>query len=515
MIETALAKETGLSPAAKENLRTLGDAIAASGARLWITLGKTGPWLVPDIEKWALATERTEAHAMIFARLVARSSYYRKPSLPPFPALARCLNLLVAWLVRKRHPIILGYRKRRLAPLADEVRRTASDLPILSIRAAKHGWKEYGVFAKTLRNMARGHKEVSLLALPIPSREAGKAAARVINSVSDPVVRQGYKLASSAMIASTSLSQGLARHFTAVLKTASPRAVIMDAVGLGQLAALGEAAAKSRAPLFLLSHATHTPHVPGPAAEVMHRWARRGRVVSEFATELLPLTPHTAAVAKDASKELSHKQQAAYVWLSTDQQRNSILDSTRYILHAGNFSIWEQSLPWISETSDEFVEGLIVLAEAVRTISDVKLVVRIRPKSECRASVIQKLLPEDSRIEIKETGSLKEDLAAADVLVAYSSSTIEDALHARRPVFLWGASQRYRHLPARSEPPTSEDRAAVYAPRSQEGLVPLLEAVLAAHHGRPLTDEELKGHVWPEGTPDAKRFAQRLARANL
>jgi hypothetical protein len=39
----------------------------------------------------------------------------------------------------------------------------------------------------------------------------------------------------------------------------------------------------------------------------------------------------------------------------------------------------------------------------------------------------------------------------------------------------------------------------------------MLPAIIAAHRGRPLRDEELADHLWPGGTPEWKSLAHNLA----
>ena len=91
------------------------------------------------------------------------------------------------------------------------------------------------------------------------------------------------------------------------------------------------------------------------------------------------------------------------------------------------------------------------------------------------------------------------------------ATTIEEALLARTPVLLWGPTERYRQLPARLDPPTADDRAAVYGVRSRDALGPMVQAILEAHAGRPLTDNEIADHVWPEGTPTLQDLAETIA----
>jgi hypothetical protein len=100
-------------------------------------------------------------------------------------------------------------------------------------------------------------------------------------------------------------------------------------------------------------------------------------------------------------------------------------------------------------------------------------------------------------------------------LVAFRASTIEEAIHGRRPVLLWGGSARYRYLPARTTPPTPCDRGVVYAADDREALAVLLPAILDAHAGRPLTDVEIAPHVWPSGTPNIKDLARRMVEGRV
>ena len=79
-------------------------------------------------------------------------------------------------------------------------------------------------------------------------------------------------------------------------------------------------------------------------------------------------------------------------------------------------------------------------------------------------------LPSDN-CRFQTGGSFLDDLANADLLVSYCSTTIEEALQARRPVLMWGGTRRYSHLPARETVPSPGSRAAVYRAASEADLV--------------------------------------------
>lgn len=100
-------------------------------------------------------------------------------------------------------------------------------------------------------------------------------------------------------------------------------------------------------------------------------------------------------------------------------------------------------------------------------------------------------------------------MAKTELLVSWSSTTIEEALHLRKPVLLWGGSDRYFFLPPCREFPTPQNRSTVYAPEKEEDLSQMIESVLESHSGKPLTDEELKFHVWSKNIPGIDEFAQQ------
>ena len=105
----------------------------------------------------------------------------------------------------------------------------------------------------------------------------------------------------------------------------------------------------------------------------------------------------------------------------------------------------------------------------------------------------------------------------ADLVIAVFSTTIMQALHTRKPVLLWGGTKRYEYLPARRTFPTREDRAAVYTVDRVKDLGPMIEAILDAHAGIPLTDEELEGLVWSASAdiPTVSELAQAIADGDI
>ena len=102
-------------------------------------------------------------------------------------------------------------------------------------------------------------------------------------------------------------------------------------------------------------------------------------------------------------------------------------------------------------------------------------------------------------------------MAEADLLVSFSSTTIEESLYARTPVALFGGSDRYRHLPGTAEFPTTGHRNAVYH-LNKINMVEMLDSILNLHESQPLTDIELRDYIWQESTPNRDDFVRDIVK---
>ena len=91
----------------------------------------------------------------------------------------------------------------------------------------------------------------------------------------------------------------------------------------------------------------------------------------------------------------------------------------------------------------------------------------------------------------------------SDLMISYSSTTIEESLHYGRPVGLLGNSNRYRHLPETSK--TNKIRKAVYH-LDHDNLYQKLLKIKSQHYNNPLNEEEIKNYVWGEKAYSKKDF---------
>lgn len=105
----------------------------------------------------------------------------------------------------------------------------------------------------------------------------------------------------------------------------------------------------------------------------------------------------------------------------------------------------------VFETFDEFVVSASEIVESIRSMPDVRLVIRFHPGRDLSESEIACLLPRSDQLVVTMSERpFAEALAAADVVVNYSSTVIEEALNAGVPVVLYDRWRRYSHLTATS-----------------------------------------------------------------
>jgi len=499
-LDAALASSAVLGTAARETFRGLFHAYAGLAFRAWESL-RGGAFLIPGDAGWERAEDRGAACRLLLSRLLQDFRghrrlpfrvFYKRPHGAP---LLRLLNRLGARLLRARRPVLVSEHEGGFVPLERLLQETHPGLPCVKILGARGRSREWAAPLATLLNCLRGRAKGWLTAVPAGSDEAAQECRRILASLKDPVIAAIPLEMRELLVDNVALTQALADDAGALVEGMRPRAHISFSLRWLSDAAIAEACRCCGVPNHLVSHGSHPPPQDPVAAYELRRHAR-GMLTSPLAAKAWMQSPWAEAAAKRFDPSSARARCRPIMW--GYRQGPPPAGDSRIILHAGTYKAWGGFRPWMYETSDEFVKGLQELVAAAAGIEDVRLVIRIRPAPELSIETLESLLPRSPNCEIRTDGSFLDDLARASVLVSYSSTTIEEALHARKPVLLWGGSPRYGHLPARTEPPTPRDRSAVYRTLGADRLEPMLRAILDAHAEKHLSPEELQDCAWPE-----------------
>ena len=510
-LERRLERHGGFAAAAGQALIDFAADACGTASRLSTALTVGRRWIVPDGDGWLTTEDRDAAARPLLQRFFAPWNqcdlvlrFGRTPWLLRRRLHRRNLELLTR--LSKSRPLAMNAFTRGFARLAEEMHAADPDLYLLSFNPlnAVPASLEY---VETLIGYVRSQapvrpRQVTLTVPPRRLPRTARAARRLLAQVGDPTAQLGIAAYLPTILAQVQWAESVVPIFEQYLRTARARAVLTWDHADRLNAALAEGARRANVASVAACHTSVSPWFDA-AAEAAKSRRTRQLVGGALADLTLAQSPAADAAARQASPTVRRLAVQPFVWGSqTVDPQPRDASQPRIILHAGNYFEWGSYLPWAYETSHDFVASLQSLVAATARIPDVRLIVRMKSnfgrKGEFDREALTELISPGPHWEIREGGEFAADLARADLVVSAHSTTIEEALRARKPVLLWGCDQRYRHVAACPRPPDGRSRGAAYFPSSRDDLTSWIERILAAHVDRPLSDAELAEHVWNE-----------------
>lgn len=509
----AMSGERGLSVAAKHQLSDSVWTIGAVALRLFETLGREGPWLIADGADWRFIDDKKEAVGILYRKIMNASP---RPSLKaqtkmPEPLIELAWRMAL-WRLRRRRCVVIGTMSRGLVTLAAKIHERDSSLAVFSFKFARD------INVKSLLSLIRDAGAIrSPMVLSMPNKKmpaVPPAVLRLLAGIQDPLVHLYAEANKDLIISAVQTAEVWSARFDALMRIVGPEGVVVYDAASFKSCSLVDAARRADIPSLGISNSPNVPADTGTIAYYQERTERRLLGCGLVGATLVQ-TPLSEKVAERLCPGTRRRRSQPVAWGHKARRLTSAPTETRHILYAGNYIDWPVHIPWMYETSDELVASLSDLINVVATAADVSLTVRAKRnwqrKRECTINTLEAFLPSAPNVRIKDDGLFEDDLLGASLVVSFSSTTIYDALLARRPVLLWGHQGRYCHMPARYTPPTANDRAAVYAPRNVTELAIMIPAVLDAHAGRLLTVEETAPYVWSDDVPGMDELADGLA----
>lgn len=241
------------------------------------------------------------------------------------------------------------------------------------------------------------------------------------------------------------------------LKSLAPYMVMMNGTRDDD-AVLSELCGRSNIPAFLVSHGSHVR----PKNEYEHiEWGEHGRILLRAPFSYVAFqTPLSEGYSNEFGLKGRVIKTGPLIWgLPVDRSKSEKLfkdifgdkfeyGKVRVILHASTPKCSTSLRPFVYETSDEYVQALRDLVEAIKSVNDALLIIRFRPSPEISPDTIKSLIRFADNVILSTDGPFIDLLGLSDLVVSYSSTTIEEALQNNIPVLLYGGSGRYAHIPA-------------------------------------------------------------------
>ena len=267
-------------------------------------------------------------------------------------------------------------------------------------------------------------------------------------------------------------------HYNINLKKINPEYLFTDHIRFGPTYIINYCANKMGKTNILISHGSHSVSNNENSFYANYLNAS-GILISNHAKVSILQSPIASEFINKTKSKNNFLFYNPIMWAFFDLNYDNN-KKNKFILHAGSYKILAQR-PWMYETSNEYISGLIAIIKQIEKTPDIKLIIRFRPKKELSLLTLKSLLPKTNNYEIS---------------MSNSSTILEESLHKRIPVLLWGGSNRYKHLKYSLNNPNHKIRYAVYSVKNAYDLSIKFESIFKYHFNKPLTDDELKDYVW-------------------
>ena len=278
---------------------------------------------------------------------------------------------------------------------------------------------------------------------------------------------------------------------------------ILTPHSLDMKASLGELARKKGIKAILISHGSH----PIPSNEKIDaEYKRHGEVLIDTTYPYVAIQSELAARYCDYYNISSKRiMTGPLCWGLLDKKDPHILQKIgippgkKVIVHAGTQKGRSSHYFYRYETADEYLEALSDLIIAVKGMSDVALLIKFRNSETISFDLLKRILPKSDNVFFNKDASFLQIIDEADILVSFSSTTIEEALEFDTPVLQYGGKGRLAFIPSiELSENTTFKRSPAYFVSHKNALPKAIREILTEFEAKPLQPHELSDYVLPK-----------------
>ena len=118
----------------------------------------------------------------------------------------------------------------------------------------------------------------------------------------------------------------------------------------------------------------------------------------------------------------------------------------KIILHAGTPKNRGSDRLLIYETVDEYIKNINDQIDIFKKKKNIFFAIKYRDNSMISLNDFKELINESEFCKFYHQGNFSDFLAVSDVMISYSSTTIDEALYNRVPVILYDSDNKYSHI---------------------------------------------------------------------
>ena len=120
----------------------------------------------------------------------------------------------------------------------------------------------------------------------------------------------------------------------------------------------------------------------------------------------------------------------------------------KIILHAGTPKMRGSNRLFVYETVDEYIRNINNIISVLKKRNDIFFVIRYRKNPRISLKDFKELINENEFCKVFYEGDFSDFLATSDIMISYSSTTIDEALYNRVPIILYDPDSKYSHIKA-------------------------------------------------------------------
>ena len=260
--------------------------------------------------------------------------------------------------------------------------------------------------------------------------------------------------ASNALLKSMQDLNAKINHLVKVIKISKPKFMISQHSFLIGCA-MGELSKIHNIPAIAISHSTHTSH---KSEDIFYEC----RILAD--TMMNKIFPYIAVQNPQMLQFLQDNNYQSEQMINTGpllynknlhKEKNvknlkknifGEYSNKKIILHAGTPKIRGSSRLIIYETVDEYIKNINNIISVIREKKDIFLAIRYRDSPHIPLKDFKELVKESENCKIYHEGNFKDFLAVSDIMISYSSTTIDEALYNKVPVILYDSDNKYCHI---------------------------------------------------------------------
>jgi hypothetical protein len=300
--------------------------------------------------------------------------------------------------------------------------------------------------------------------------------------------------------------------------------IVVSPIGAELFSTLGQQCKELGIPAVIIPHGTLAAP-EGALEEIEWRRLSQGQLLSPygFAAAQTPIAAEHAAYYGAEKRTINT---GPIVFARTCpgdrnliRQKLNLADDVALVCYAAAQRKRSSMRFHIFETEDEYLSAMADLVEAVNRMEKTHLVIKLHPSSEFTDEQMRHHLPASDRLTILHREPFAHVLAAADILVSYISTTVEEALLNRVPVVLYDKWNRFRFVKAfncNGVPEQRWGREAAYYSSEPDTLDRLLYHALEQNRDKKAAAELYRKYSLPEKEifPLLKHVRERLKTLN-